>query len=64
MVSLSTRGRIVVALGLLMSLSFLIAALVTFMQKGDWPAAYVSAGATILAVMFIAIRKRASLRRE
>lgn len=49
-----------IALAILASLSFFIAALVTFIRERDWPARYVSAGVTILAVTFIAIRRRAS----
>ncbi|MFN2492131.1 MAG: hypothetical protein ABR501_04515 [Pyrinomonadaceae bacterium] len=56
---LSTQGKIAIALGVVASLRFLIAALVVFLQTGDWPAKYVSAGVSILAVMFIAIRRRA-----
>jgi FtsH-binding integral membrane protein len=54
----SRRAWIVIAVSLLASLTFLIAAVVIFLQKGDWPARYISVGVTILAVMFIAIRRR------
>ena len=61
---LSPRHKVAIALCVLASMSFLIAALVTFIQKGDWPAQYIYAGLTILAAMFIAIRRRASRGRE
>lgn len=61
--SLGRRGTVAIALAILASLSFLIAALVIFIREGDWPAKYISAGVTILAVTFIAIRRRASGKR-
>jgi hypothetical protein len=60
--SLSGRGKVAIALGILAGLSFLLAALMIFIREGDWPAKYVSAGVTIFAVIFIAIRRRASRR--
>ena len=60
---LSKRGKVAIVLGVLASASFFMTALVIFIREGDWPAKYISAGVTILAVMFIAIRRRASRRR-
>jgi hypothetical protein len=54
------RGKVAIALAMLASLSFFIAALVIFIREGDWPAKYISAGVTILAVTFIAIKRQAS----
>ncbi len=58
--SLGWRGQVAVALAVLASLSFFMAALVILTREGDLPAKYISVGFTILAVMFIAIRRRAS----
>ncbi len=54
---LTKRVKVAIVLGALVSLGFLVAALVTFIQDGDWPARYVSAGIGILAAMFIAVRR-------
>jgi hypothetical protein len=54
----SARARMAIAVSLLVSLTFLIVAVVIFLQKGDWPARYISVTVTILAVVFIAIRRR------
>ena len=59
---LTKRGKVVIVLCALVALSFLVAALVTFIQTGDWPARYVYAGVLILAGIFIGIRKRARRR--
>jgi hypothetical protein len=48
--TLTKRIRVAVLLGVLVALSFLVAAVVIFIQDGDWPARYVAAGITILAV--------------
>ncbi len=56
---LSRRGKVAIALGILGGLAFLLAALVTFLREGDWPAKYVSAALSIFAVMVIAVRRRA-----
>jgi hypothetical protein len=63
MQNLSRRGKVTIALAIVASLSFFIAALVIFIRERDWPAKYISAGVTILAVTFIAIRRRASRKR-
>ena len=60
--SFSGWGKLVIMLCILASLSFLITALVIFIREGDWPARYISAGVTILAVMFVALKRRASRR--
>ncbi|HEY0005484.1 MAG TPA: hypothetical protein VGB17_11795 [Pyrinomonadaceae bacterium] len=57
---LSRRGKVAMALSILASLSFFTTALVIFIREGDWPAKYISAGLTILAITFIAVRRRAS----
>ncbi len=54
------RARLAVALGFLVGPSLLIIALVIFIREGDWPARYISAGVTVLAVTFILIRRRIS----
>jgi hypothetical protein len=54
----STQAKIAIVLGLLASLSCFVAAVVIFIKERDWPARYLSAGVTILAVIFIAIRRR------
>lgn len=59
---LTKRVKVALLLGVLVALSFLVAALVTFIQQGDWPARYVSVGVGILAAMFIAVRRRARKR--
>ena len=59
---LTKQVKVALLFGVLVALGFLVAALVTFIQKGDWPASYVSAGVGILAGMFIAIRRRARRR--
>lgn len=59
---LLTKRRIAIVLGVLVALAFLIAAAVIFIQEGDWPARYISAGIGILAVMFIAARRQARKR--
>lgn len=59
---LTKRIRIAIVLGVLVALAFLIAAAVIFIQEGDWPARYISAGIGILAVMFIAARRQARKR--
>jgi hypothetical protein len=61
--SLSGRVKVAIALAVLAGLSFLAAALIIFIRKGDWPARYISAGVTILAVTFIAVRRLTSHRR-
>ena len=60
---MTKRGKVAVAICVLASLSFFVAAVVIFIREGDWPAKYISAAVTILAVMFIAIRRRSSSRR-
>lgn len=60
---LTKRVKVALVLGVLIALSFFVAAVVTFIQVGDWPASYVSAGVTILAAMFIALRRRPSPKR-
>lgn len=54
--------KVAILLGVLVAFGFLVAAVVVFIQEGDWPARYVSAGFTILAVMFIAVRGRTRRR--
>ena len=56
----SRRGKVAIALGILASLSCFIIALVIFIRERDWPARYISAGVAILAVIFIALRRRDS----
>jgi uncharacterized membrane protein YfcA len=55
---ISRRGKIAIALCILASLGFFIASLVVYIRERDWPAKYVSAGVSLLAVMFIARRRR------
>ena len=55
---LTRRFKVALVVGILAALSFFVAALVTFLREGDWPAKYVSLGAGILAAMFIARRRR------
>ncbi len=54
--------RVAILFGVLVALSFLVAALVIFIREGDWPARYVAGGTTILAAMFIAVRRRTRKR--
>jgi hypothetical protein len=61
---LKTRHKIGITLVVMTSLGFLIAALVTFLREGDWPAKYISAALTLLAAMFIAFRRRAARLRK
>jgi hypothetical protein len=56
---LGTLAKVAIALGFLASLSCFITAFVIFIQVKDWPARYIYAGVSILAVMFIALRRRA-----
>jgi len=58
--ALTKRATVGIVFGVLVALSFLVAALVTYIQEGDWPARYVSAGITILAVILIAVKRRTS----
>jgi len=58
--ALTKRATVGIVLGVLVALSFLVAALVTYIQEGDWPARYVSASITILAVILIAVKRRTS----
>lgn len=60
---MTKRDKVAVVLCVLASLSFLVVAIVVFIQEGDWPAKYISAAVTILAVMFIAMRRRSSSKR-
>jgi hypothetical protein len=55
---LSWRGKLAIVLGILASLSFFVAAFVVFLRERDWPAKYIYAGTSILAVIFIALRRR------
>lgn len=41
---LTKRIRIAIVFGILVALGFLVAAVVIFIQEGDWPARYVAAG--------------------
>jgi hypothetical protein len=50
------------ALGVLAGLTFLIIALVIYLQDRDWPARYLGAGVTILAVVFVLMRRAARRR--
>jgi len=52
--------KVAVVVCILASLSFLTAAVVIFIRTHDWPARYISMGVTLLAVMFIALRRRGS----
>ena len=58
--SLGGRIKVAIALAVFAGLGFLVAALVIFIREGDWPARYISAGVTILAVTFIAVRRLTS----
>ena len=60
--TITKRVSVAILLGVLVAFAFLVAATVVFIQEGDWPARYVSAGFTILAVMFIAVRRRTRRR--
>ncbi len=60
---LSRVAVIAIILGALGGFAFLIVALVVFLRHGDWPARYISAGVSLLAVTFIAIRRRTQRRR-
>ncbi len=60
--TLTRRIKVAILLGVLVGFGFLVAAVIVFIQEGDWPARYVSAGFTILAVMFIAVRRRTRRR--
>jgi len=60
--TLNKRAKVAIALGILTSLGFFLTALLIFIREGDWPARYISAGVTILAVLFIALRRRTSRR--
>lgn len=60
--TLPKRARVAILFGVLLAFGFLIAALVTFIREGDWPAGYVSAGVSVLAVMLIVIRRRSRKR--
>jgi Na+/H+ antiporter NhaC len=55
---LNWAARIAIIFGILGGFAFLITALVIFLRSGDWPAKYISAGVSLLAVTFIAIRRR------
>jgi hydrogenase-4 membrane subunit HyfE len=54
--------KVVIVLGVLLAMGFLVAALFTFLQQGDWPARYVATATFILGVLFIAARRRARRR--
>lgn len=60
--TLTKRMKVAILVSILVAFAFLVAAVVVFIQEGDWPARYVSAGFTILAVMFIAVRRRTRRR--
>lgn len=57
--ALSKRVKIVIALAFLASAGFVVAAVMTFIREGDWPAKYLSVAATILLVVVIALKRRA-----
>jgi hypothetical protein len=59
----SRLGKVAVIVCILTSLSFFTIALVIFIREGDWPARYISVAVSILAVMFIAIRRSPARRR-
>ena len=59
---LKKRAKVAIVICILASLGFLIAAVAIFIREGDWPARYISAGVTILAVLVIALRRRTSRR--
>ena len=61
--NLGSWAKIAIALGFVAGLSFLILAVVIFIQEGDWPARYISTGVTIWSVTFIAIMRLTSRRR-
>jgi hypothetical protein len=45
-------------------LSFFIAAFVVYLRERDWPAKYIYAAVSILALMFIALRRRSRRLRQ
>jgi len=57
--ALNKRIKIMIALALLASAGFVVAAVVTFIRERDWPAKYLSAAASILLVVVIALKRRA-----
>jgi hypothetical protein len=48
-----------IGLAFLASAGFVVAAVVTFIREGDWPAKYLSAAAMILLVVGVALKRRA-----
>jgi len=62
--ALSTRAKLVIAIGALTSTGFIVAAVVTFIQKGDWPAKYLYAAAMILLVLVIGLKRHRRQRTE
>ena len=55
---LSTRAKLVIVIRVMASAGFIVAAVVTFIQEGDWPAKYLSAAAMILLVLVIGLKRR------
>jgi hypothetical protein len=61
--SLSNGAKLVIVLAILASGGFIIAAVVTFIREGDWPAKYLSIAATILLVLVIGLKRRSRRQR-
>jgi membrane protein implicated in regulation of membrane protease activity len=56
---MGSKGKLLLVLAALVSAGFVIAAVVTFLRVGDWPAKYLYVAATILLFVVIALKRRA-----
>jgi hypothetical protein len=58
----SNGAKLLIVLAVLASFGFIVAAVVTFIREGDWPAKYFYIAAMILLVLVIGLKRRS--RRE
>jgi hypothetical protein len=55
------KAKLLLVLATLVSAGFVIAAVVTFLRVGDWPAKYLYVAAMIWLVVVIALKRRVRL---